>query len=137
MKEPTLTLDSIIDELLNIEKIDLKEKPNFFNRIADGVRNVYKRRDIDKAIQDEIEADKQKIITIGKSAEAFLNSPYYKQFIDSYVRANVKGSLQKLFTEYETMSEAQIKSELSGIMKCLRLVGSIRLKVLQGEKEKV
>ena len=131
-----ITLNDLVGELLSIEKIELKEKPNFFNRIGDGIRNIYKRREIDKAIQDEINADRQKIITIGKSAEAFLNSPYYKQFIDSYVRDSVKGGLQRLFTEYETMNESQIKSELSGIMRCLRLVASIRLRVLQGEQEK-
>ena len=131
-----ITLNDLVDELLSIEKIELKEKPNFFNRIGDGVRNIYNRRKIEKEIQDNIEADRQRVITIGNSAQAFLNSPYYKQFIDNYVRDTVKGGLQKLFTEYEAMSESQIKAELASIMKCLRLVASIRLKVLQGEQEK-
>ena len=131
-----ITLDDLVNELLSIDKIEIKDKPSFFNRIGDKVKNIHKRRIIDKQIQDEIESDKQRLISLGNSAQSFLNSPYYKHFIDSFIRVNVKGGLQNLFTNYEEMTETQIKSELAGIMKCLRLVASIKLKVLQGEQEK-
>lgn len=136
MQDKTITLDELVDELLSIEKIKINDKPSFLDRMGSRVRSVIKRGEINKAINDELDAQRKKIISIGNSAEAFLNSSYYKQFINEFVKDNVKGGLQRLLRDYESLDECQIKAELAGIVKCLRLVASIKLKVLQGEQEK-
>lgn len=136
MMNLNLSLEDLVDELLSIERVELKEKPNFFSRIGHEVRNVVRRRDINKGIADEIDAERKRVISLGKSAEAFLNSPYYKQFIDSFIRSNVKGGLQKILKDYETLTPEQLKMEIAGINKCLRLLASIKLKVLQAQMEK-
>jgi len=128
-----ISLDSLIDEMLSVEKVD--PPPTFRERINNFVR----RKEIEKQLQDEREAQNALVLKLGKEAEAFLNSTYYKDLLEPQLRTLIKGGLQKLIREGEGLTESQLKSEIAVVKKSLTIVASIKLKIIQANliKEKM
>ena len=78
------------------------------------------------------------ILKLGKESEEFLKSNYYKDIVEPHLRTTIKGGIQKLIREGETMTEVQLKSEIAVIKRTLTFIASMKLKVIQAEalKEK-
>lgn len=129
-----ITLESVISELLSIEPKKFEPKVNLFNRI----HNVLKRRDIEKQLQDERENDELQIQKLGKEAEVFLESAYYKDLIEPQIRQTIRGGFQRLLSTSDDMTDVQIRTELASMKKALSIFASIRLKIAQAKllKEK-
>lgn len=119
-----ITLDSLIEEILGFEKPE--PKPSLFDKIL-------RRKDILKRVEDERQSNIEKVLMDGSKAEAFLNSAPYKLFIDTQVRDMVKTGLQRILRDGENMTEVQLKCEIAGIKKALRIPANLKLKVISAE----
>lgn len=128
-----ITLEDLINEMLSIEKVEVNN-PTFGEKIHSFVH----RREIEKRLQDEQENDNLRVMKLGKEAESFLSSSYYRNLVEPHIRQTVKGGIQKLIRDGDSLTESQLKSEIAVIRKALALVASIKLKVIQAEvlKEK-
>lgn len=127
-----ININSIVDELLSFEEEKVEPKLNLFDR----VRNFSKRKEIEKQLKDEIDFENQRILKLGSDAEKFLNSSWYKELVEPHLRDTVKGGIQRLLREGDTMTEVQIKSEIACIKKALMLVAMIKLKVIRAKQLK-
>lgn len=119
------TIDDLVDDFLLFEK---PVKPLTF---MDRVHNFAKRREIEKALDDERLANEAKVLKHGNDTEAFLNSIYYRDIIAPMFRRDIKGGFQRLILDGENLTESQIKSELavikSSIVKIKNLEGKVAL----------
>lgn len=121
-----ITLDSLIEDILGFDKKKEDVKPTLFDKII-------RRKDIQKRLEDERQSNIEKVMSEGAKAEAFLNSAPYQMFIDSQIRDMVKSSLQKVLRDFEMMTEVQLKCELTGIKRALRIPAHLKLKVISAE----
>ena len=127
-----MTLNDIVDELLSFEKKEPPKRPTFLQRI----HNLAKRKEIEKAMQDEAEAENQRIIKIGDETQIFLNSTYYLNLVEPYLRQTIKGGIQTILREGEGLTEAQLKAKIAAINEALRLVASLKLKIMTANEVK-
>lgn len=127
-----ITINEIVDELLSFDKKEEPVKPSFFER----VHNFVKRQEIDKALQDEIKNDNDRIMKLGHDAEAFLNSKWYAELIEPQLRQAIKGSLQAIIREGQDMTEVQLKNQIANIKTSLSLLASLRLKIIRAKEIK-
>ena len=124
------TLDDLISEFLSFEKPLPPPKP---------VNRFLHRRDIDKQLQDDKEADNDKILRDGEKAEAFLNSSYYKEIVQPFIHTTIKSSFHKLLSEENELTEVQVKNLLAVIKIMYRQVSLYKLKIIRAQvlKEKI
>ena len=124
-----MKIDEIIDDFLSIEKKTEEVKPSFFDRI----KNLSRRRDIEKSLQDEREHENAKILKLGNDAKVFLNSSYYRDFIEPQLRWGIKGGIQNILAHGEDMTEAKLKSEIACIRRYILFFDSIKRKIAQSD----
>ena len=125
-----MNLEGFIDEFLNIETPKARES------FVDRARHFIRRKEIAKQVQDEIAYDNEKAIKAGSEAEAFIQSAYYKNIIEPYIKGSIKSGLQRIIKEGETLNESQIKMEIAGIKKALGILGSIKVRIAVANKIK-
>lgn len=130
MHNNSINLDSIINDFLSFEKPlpEIKKNVSFL-----------KRREIDKQVQDDINADNDRVLREGEQAEAFLNSSSYKKLTYPFIHNTIKNGLQKLLTKSDSMSDVEIRTTLAMVNCALRQIGTYKLKILQAQvlKEKL
>lgn len=123
-----MNLDQFINDFLNIEE---PKRETFVERATRFIR-----RDEAKRIKDEIDHDNVNAIQAGKDAQEFLDSKYYKRIVEPWIKGTIKGGLQKIIKDGDSMTEAQIKVELAGIKKVLGLLGAVKIRLAVASKIK-